>query len=86
MTTQDRVCLADLGMTLSEPVPGQSVGRLILPGELKGRNVDRHFKCTILAAGTRWSGRAAEWSDYVKEAVDYVDFVEISSKGFSDQP
>ena len=75
MTVQDMICLAELWITLSEPVAGQMVEKLTLPGELTGRPADRTFKCTLRGSARHWNIEE-DWKEYLRHAIDHIDFAE----------
>lgn len=75
MTTHDMVCLADLWIGLSEPIEGNFIEMVLLPGNLTGRTYDRTFRCISMPSKPiRQDGE--RWLDYLYRAVDHIDFVE----------
>jgi len=76
MTIMDMVCLADLWINLSEPAPGMLVQQVVLPGVLTGREEDRYFRCGLRSTLSAWD-KNSDWGEYVRQAVDHVDFVEV---------
>jgi hypothetical protein len=65
-----------LWIHLSETLEGQMVQQIVLPGNLTGRASDRYFSCTLMNTAKKWDGEE-EWIDYLRDAIDHVDFVEI---------
>ena len=52
------------------------VQQIVLPGNLTGRTSDRYFSCVLMHTAKKWDGEM-DWIDYLRDAVDHVDFVEI---------
>lgn len=80
MTVLDMICLADMWINLSSE--GNAVETLVLPGNITGRYGDRYFRCTLLSTAPR-AGEKETWEDYLHDAVDHVDFVEIKREEWS---
>lgn len=78
MTVVDMVCLADMWVNLSSS--GDIVQELVLPGNLTGREKDRYFKCVLLSTAPKRNGE--DILDYLHNAVDHVDFVEIDKESW----
>lgn len=76
MTLNDMVCLAEAWIVLSEQCEGSLVERVILPGNLTGRNGDRVFQC-IQMPTMPIRAEKETWGDYLYRAVDHIDFREI---------
>jgi hypothetical protein len=81
MTVLDMVCLADMWINLSHK--GQFVQTIVLPGNMTGRQHDRYFQCNLLGSAPKHNGQ--EWQEYLHEAVDHVDFVEVSKEEWNDE-
>lgn len=80
MTVLDMICLADMWVNLSHS--GNTVETLVLPGNITGRQSDRYFKCMLLGTAPKVDEKET-WEDYLHEAVDHVDFVEIKKGEWS---
>jgi len=76
MTVMDMIVLADLWKSLSENVQGTTVEKLVLPGNLTGRDSDRYFSCTVRPGMAPWNG-TSDWVEYLDGVVHSVDFVEV---------
>lgn len=74
MTVLDMVCLADMWINLSRN--GSRVDTIVLPGVITGRKSDRYFKCVLLSSAPSPDGKES-WEDYLFDAVDHVDFIEV---------
>lgn len=77
MTVTDMICLADMWVNLSRN--GNKVDTIVLPGNITGRSGDRYFRCTLLGSAPSLDDKES-WEDYLYEAVDHVDFIEIEKK------
>lgn len=76
MTVMDMIVLADMWKSLSEGSPGTTVEKLVLPGNLTGRDSDRYFSCSLRPGTVQWDG-VSGWSDYLEGVVQSVDFEEV---------
>lgn len=81
MTVLDMVCLADMWINLSEG--NAPVQRIVLPGDFTGRAQDRYFQCKLLNSAPQ-PGAFDSSIDYLHDAVDHVDFVEINKEKWND--
>lgn len=78
MTVNDMITLAEMWIYLAEPMPGNMVQQITLPGNMTGRAADRNFACRALGSIPRWD-KEEPWLDHLKAAVEHVDFVEITA-------
>jgi hypothetical protein len=58
---------------------GNRAETIVLPGNMTGRQCDRYFKCVLLGSAPSVEEKET-WADYIFEAVDHVDFIEIKAE------
>jgi len=76
MTIMDMIALADLWKSLSESIDGTMVEKLVLPGNITGRDSDRYFSCKLMPGTASWD-KNSDWADYLDGVAHSVDFVEV---------
>lgn len=82
MTVLDMICLADMWINLSQS--GNKVDTICLPGRITGRTGDRYFRCTLLGSAPKIDEKET-WCEYLHDAVDHVDFVEIKAEEWGEK-
>lgn len=83
MTLQDMVILAEMWIGLSEGQSGSMVETLCLPGNITGRPNDRYYHCKPMSTVPKFN-QDTDWAEYLRDAVDHVDFVEIKQEGMQE--
>ena len=55
---------------------------MVLPGNLTGRSEDRYFRCIKMSTMPPYDGKE-DIGNYLENAVDHIDFIEIKKEEFS---